>query len=230
MRKFILGLLATLVVGTATVLVTAPAEAASSTTTKAPTTWADNVARGRTVRVGVDNHGSKVLARTSTLWQGRHRVNDWSPKPGAYKVRSVLTYQTKTTTKTRYWVPDEYCYGDYDEDGYWDDTLGCEDYGYWDWKTTTKLNPGKRRITRINTVRVAKDETPGCVSRSEFRAVKDGMSQAKVHGIFGTTGWVESAGSMGTTREYETCAGDEWSYAEVSFDPRVWFKWIYISY
>ena len=84
--------------------------------------------------------------------------------------------------------PDEYCYGDYDEDGYWDDTLGCEDYGYWDWKTTTKLNPGKRRITRINTVRVAKDETPGCVSRSEFRAVKDGMSQAKVHGIFGTTG------------------------------------------
>jgi Ni/Co efflux regulator RcnB len=225
-KKLFLGLVALAVVATPIAVAAAPASAGTS---KVPTINVPNVAKGKTIRVYTNNRGSKVVKRVNTLWKNGRRINDWSPRPGLYKVKSVITYQARTTTTTKVWIPDVYCSGDYDENGEWDPNLQCEDYGYWDWKTTTKLGPKKRTID-YDSVRVHADETPGCVSRTEFRAVKDGMTQTRVHRIFGTTGHVEYSGSGGVGREYETCTGDEWSYVSVDFNPRVWFKWQYISY
>jgi hypothetical protein len=76
--------------------------------------------------------------------------------------------------------------------------------------------------------------SPGCVTRAEFRKVdthgRDAWTRDHVTRVFGTRGHVTSSGSGGTSVEYATCAGDEWSYAEVDFDNhRAWFKWIYVS-
>jgi hypothetical protein len=224
MKKFLLALMALLVIASPLAI----AGPASAATTTAPTTSAPSVARGHTIKVAVNAHGSKVLSRTSTLWQNGHRIYDWSPKPGLYKVKSVLRYQTKTTTTTDdlVWTPYEDC-EDYSYDGY--DACAEDEIGYWDNKVVTTLSAA-RSITRYNYSRVYADETPGCVSYSEFKAVKNGMTQARVHSIFGTTGKVTYSGSGGTGREYKTCTGDpDWSYVDVDFNPRVWFKWRYIS-
>ncbi len=225
MKKVLLALMALLVIG-APLAIAGPASAASST---APTTSTPMVARGHSIHVNVNAHGSKVVSRTSTLWQNGHRVYDWSPKPGLYKVKSVIRYQTKTTTQKDIWVPDEHCYGDYDENGDWDPNLDCEDDGYSDYRTATTLGATKS-VTRYNYARVHTDETPGCVSHAEFRAVKDGMAQAAVHRMFGTSGHVTNYGSMGTDREYRTCTGDpDYSYVSVDYDPLVSFKWEYVD-
>jgi hypothetical protein len=79
-------------------------------------------------------------------------------------------------------------------------------------------------------------DTPGCVSRAEFRRIDtkgpDAHTRPQVTRIFDTRGHITSTGSGGTDVEYRTCAGDpDWSYAEVDFEHRhAWFKWIYISY
>jgi hypothetical protein len=204
-----------------------------------------DVARGKTIKVRLYAGGSKVLRRVNTLWQDGRRVYDWSPRPGLYKVRSVISYQLVTSTDQDVWIPDSDCAtysqagydanydGDYDDYEYNEyppyNACAPHEHGYWDWRTTTTVG-AKKKVTRYNSVRVHADETPGCVSHAEFVAVKDGMTQARVHNIFGTTGVIESRGSMGVGREYETCAGDEWSYVSVNYNPRVWFKWEYISY
>lgn len=240
MRKFLLGLVAVATIASPMALVAAPASAATS---DPPTMSAPNVARGKTIQVKLNPRGSRVLNHVKTLWDGGRRVNDWSPKPGLYKVRSVITYQLKTTTRRDVWVPDVNC-ADYSSEGYddngdgdyddeWDqapyDACAEYEYGYWDTRTTTKFG-AKRKVTRYDYARVLADETPGCVSRTEFRAVKDGMTQARVHSIFGTAGRVEHIGSGGVGREYNTCTGNEWSYVSVDYNPRVWFKWQYIDY
>src|SRR3954449_9442187 len=115
----------------------APANAAPAKTTTsstgAPTMAAYNVARGRTIPVYINNHGSKIVAKSSTLSRAGHRVTDWSPAPGTYKVTSQIKYRSDITTRTRTWHADVECYGDWDENGDWDPNLDCEDYGWWTW-------------------------------------------------------------------------------------------------
>lgn len=241
MKKFILGAVAAAAVAAPVALAASPASAATS---KAPSMSAPSVNKGQTIKVYINNHGSKLVSKANTLWQNGHRVSDWSPKPGTYKVKSVIKWRPKTTTQRKAWVSDRDCdsYSDpgYDENGDgdyndpWDyppyDACAIGEYGHWHYSTITSYG-AKRTVTRYDHARVASDESPGCVSGSEFRAIRDGMTQAKVHSIFGTSGWVTNTGSGGTTREYTTCEGDpDWSYVEVDFDPRVWFKWRYISY
>jgi hypothetical protein len=232
MKKFALAVAAAAAVVTPLAVAGAPANAATSTTsvTGAPTMAASNVAKGRTIPVHVNSKGSKVRSKTNTLWQHGHRIRDWSPKPGTYKVKSVIKYRPVISTRIKTWHADEYCYGDWDENGEWDDNLDCVDDGWWTWKTTKTLG-AKKTVTRYDYAKVAADETPGCVSGSEFRQVKDGMTQKQVARIFGTSGWVTSSGSGGTHREYTTCEGDQdWSYVSVDFDPGVWFKWRYVDW
>ena len=198
----------------------------------APTTYSKRtIPRGATIKVTVNNHGSKILSRSTTLWRDGSRVYDWSPKPGTYKVKSVIRWQQVVTNEDYVWVPDEYC-SDYSYDGY--DACAEGGEGYYDYQTSKTL-AGKYTATRYNTVTVSTNATPGCVSGTEFRAIKDGMTMSRVHYIFGTSGWVTNRGSGGIGREYETCAGDpDWSYADVDYEwrngaYRVWFKWLYIS-
>jgi hypothetical protein len=208
-------------------LTAAPASAEVYDRSTAPTTTTNStVARGGTIRVYVHKHRSKVLSRTSTLWQKGRRVHDWSPRPGTYRVKTVIRWQPRIWQSSEVWVPYENCQ-DWSTEDY--DACAEDEYGDWVYQDTVRLGT-RRATTRYNNVRVAADETPGCVSRPEFRAVRDGMTQARVHGIFGTRGRVTYSGSGGTGREYVTCVGDEWSYVSVDYAPRVWFKWMYISY
>lgn len=55
----------------------------------------------------------------------------------------------------------------------------------------------------------ASADTPGCVSRAEYRSVSKGMGKAKIAAVFDTTGsrmaYVVSGGNNAETRSYRTC-------------------------
>lgn len=190
------------------------------------------VGKGVTIKVTTKTHGSKVVKTSRSLWKGKKRIRDWSPQPGRYRVKTVFQWQRRVHLSGEVWVPSSNC-DDFSTNGY--DACAEGEYGDWDWQNEVRLEP-RRSITRWRTVTVAKDETPGCVSRAEFRAVKDGMTMSKVRSIFGTNGRSNYTSSHSRGRTYHTCAGDpDWSYAEVDFWKqkgayRVWFKWIYIDW
>jgi hypothetical protein len=67
---------------------------------------------------------------------------------------------------------------------------------------------------------VAQADTPGCVTRTEYRAVSRGMTMAKVHGIFDTTGTRDAYSTSGgyaiQIRSYKACRA--YSYISIAFD------------
>lgn len=190
------------------------------------------VGKGATIKVTTRTGGSKVVKTSRSLWKGKKRIRDWSPQPGRYRVKTVYGWRRAVRLSGEVWVPDNNC-SNYSTDNY--DGCAEDEYGYWDWQREVRLDP-RRSITRWNTVTVAQDETPGCVSRAEMRAVKDGMTMSKVRSIFGTNGRSNYTSNYSRGRTYRTCAGDpDWSYAEVDFWKhkgayRVWWKWIYIDW
>jgi hypothetical protein len=133
----------------------------------------------------------------------------------------VIRYKIKKTTSVS--TSDPECL----DMGYTDGE--CRDQGWVTEKTTATYGP-TRTVTRYDYASVHTNWTPGCVNYREFTAVKNGMTQSRVHGIFGARGKLVSSGSGGSTREYQTCEGNEWSYVEVAYDPRVWHKWRYIDW
>ena len=225
MRKFILALMGLVVIMSPLALTTP----ASASTSSAPTMYAPNVARGKTIPVYINAHGSKVLSRANTLWQNGRRIYDWSPRPGLYKVKSVIRYQIKTTTTEDVWIPDADCesqsYGlqgyDHNADGDYDDVeLGeysqgpydaCApgEYGYWDVRDVATYSTTKS-VTRYDYARVHTDETPGCVSGAEWSAATRGKTMSWVHSMFGTSGTFESGwqggGDRDVWRNYRACA------------------------
>ena len=48
-------------------------------------------------------------------------------------------------------------------------------------------------------------DTPGCVTKGEFKRAKKGMTKAKVHRIFDTSGFETGLGDL-ETRHYDPCA------------------------
>jgi hypothetical protein len=67
--------------------------------------------------------------------------------------------------------------------------------------------------TAIDAPHAAAD-TPGCVTRSEFRQVHRGMPKSRVHRIFDTRGFADSGGAGGYTRVYLSCDGVHAIYIE----------------
>ena len=63
-------------------------------------------------------------------------------------------------------------------------------------------------------------DTPGCVTRAEYRAVSRGMTMSRVHGIFDTTGtrdaYSTSGGYAAQVRSYRACRA--YSYISIAFD------------
>ena len=53
----------------------------------------------------------------------------------------------------------------------------------------------------------ASADTPGCVSRHEFKRVAVGMRMTKVHAIFDTAGTETALGAPHKLRYYTTCTG-----------------------
>lgn len=72
----------------------------------------------------------------------------------------------------------------------------------------------------LGTAPAAVADTPGCVTKGEYKKVRKGMTVAKVHRIFDTKGKVtasgSSAGSRWQFREYDPCVGDGW--VDVDYD------------
>lgn len=48
-------------------------------------------------------------------------------------------------------------------------------------------------------------DTPGCVTRGEFRAVDNGWTKARVHRRFDTDGWFHNRVARIVTRRYLAC-------------------------
>lgn len=64
----------------------------------------------------------------------------------------------------------------------------------------------------------AQADTPGCVTRAEYRHVQRGFSKARVHHIFDTRGkFAYGSSGYGFTRDYKTCT----KYGSVSVDYKV---------
>jgi hypothetical protein len=59
-------------------------------------------------------------------------------------------------------------------------------------------------------------DTPGCVTRSEFRQVHNGMSKTSVQRIFDTSGSLSSA-ARHEVRTYRACHRPRLSYVSVHF-------------
>jgi hypothetical protein len=51
----------------------------------------------------------------------------------------------------------------------------------------------------------AQADTPGCVTKGEFKRAKKGMKQVRVHRIFDTSGFDTGLGDL-ETRHYDPCA------------------------
>jgi hypothetical protein len=73
----------------------------------------------------------------------------------------------------------------------------------------------------IGIVAPAAQASGGCVSRSEFRRVHNGMAKTQVSRIFGTGGRQSSLFTIGgdryESREYEVC-GSTWGFASVDYE------------
>lgn len=48
-------------------------------------------------------------------------------------------------------------------------------------------------------------DTPGCVTKKEYRKVHRGMTKRRVHRIFDTRGWFADGGAGGYSRVYRSC-------------------------
>jgi hypothetical protein len=74
----------------------------------------------------------------------------------------------------------------------------------------------------------ASADSPGCVTRSEFRAVRNGWNLHRVHNKFDTSGRLEFASGAYKSREYRPCNNPRYSYVSVSYDHgRVYSKSAY---
>jgi hypothetical protein len=235
------GALALATMGTA--IATAPAQAA--TTSDVPTTSTNNpVPRGHKIRVNVNAHGSKVVSKSSVVYSGGRRVRDMSPAPGLYTVKTTIKYQLKTTTRSRVWVPDsdcaDYSYEGYDDNGdgdyndYYDeapyDACAPGEYGYYDTRKDVTYSRTKK-VVRSNRVRVQSDESPGCATFSEYRAIRKGMTQPKVQKLVGAVGHISykflTPDYSHITREFSICNGDSYDSMDIEFykySPRGIFK------
>lgn len=67
-------------------------------------------------------------------------------------------------------------------------------------------------------VQVHAETQGGCVTRTEFRAVKLGMRSARVHEIFGTKGADTGLGAPNTMRYYQVCRAP--GMVQVTYSPR----------
>ena len=60
-------------------------------------------------------------------------------------------------------------------------------------------------------------DTAGCVVRAEYRQVHNGLSRARVHRIFDTSGRVNSIASGHEARTYRACHRPRRSFVSVHF-------------
>ncbi len=75
-------------------------------------------------------------------------------------------------------------------------------------------------VAGLGAVTPAQADTPGCVTRSEFKLVKHGSTKAKVHRVLDTTGkqtYYYSGYGRWESREYKSCVNPRWSYVNIDY-------------
>ena len=76
----------------------------------------------------------------------------------------------------------------------------------------------------------ASADTPGCVTKREFRGVEKGWSIERVHRRFDTAGRLEFVSGAYKSREYRPCRHPRYSYISISYDHgRVDYKSAYFN-
>ncbi len=73
-------------------------------------------------------------------------------------------------------------------------------------------------------------DTPDCVTKSEFRAVKKGWSMKRVHNRFDVAGRLVFQSGTYKSREYRPCRNPRYSYISVNYNRgRVYSKSAYFN-
>jgi hypothetical protein len=76
-------------------------------------------------------------------------------------------------------------------------------------------------ITVLTVPAIAQADTNGCVTRSEFRRVHNGMAKARIHRLLDTNGRQSSVYTIGRdryeSREYRACHRPRWSLISVDY-------------
>jgi len=167
-----------------------------------------------------------------------------SPAPGRYTARTAIKYQIKTTDSVEVWVPDEDCAdyshegydengdGDYDDENEYPPYDACAEGEYGQYETRRVISYGSvQKVVRENRVRVQSDESPGCATFSEYRAVRNGMTQERVKKIVGAEGRITyrflTPNYSHIIREFKVCDGDSHDSMDVDFykySPRGTYK------
>ncbi|MBY9073639.1 hypothetical protein K1X13_02275 [Nocardioides sp. WL0053] len=70
----------------------------------------------------------------------------------------------------------------------------------------------------------ASADTPGCVTKTEFKKVREGWSIKRVHNTFDTAGKQSMFMSGYQSREYKACVKPSWSIIMVDYEKKagVW--------
>lgn len=77
-------------------------------------------------------------------------------------------------------------------------------------------------VAVVSVPAVAQADTPGCVTKREFRKVHNGMSKTRIHRILDTRGKQSSIFTSGgdryESREYRSCRAPSWSMVSVDYE------------
>jgi len=65
----------------------------------------------------------------------------------------------------------------------------------------------------------AAQDTPGCVTKKEYRKIHKGMTKKRVHRIFDTRGWLADGAGGGFSRAYLSCNHQHVAYIEYATWP-----------
>ena len=93
------------------------------------------------------------------------------------------------------------------------------------------LMTGTLLIAPLTIASPAAADTPGCVTKAEFKTVKKGWGMARVHRVFDTKGkqvlfisGTEYFPAM-QSREYKACKKPKWSWVSVDFQKKPGRPW-----
>jgi hypothetical protein len=85
-------------------------------------------------------------------------------------------------------------------------------------KTAAALSALALSGLTVATAPAASADTPGCVTRTEYRSVQRGWTMEHVHRVFDTKGSLSYSGYGLVSRDYKPCA--KYAYVSVDYERR----------
>ncbi len=158
-KKFVLAAAALLTVTVPMAVGAAPANAAATYTTGAPTTVVAKPT-ATSVKLVVKANRSRVISKATTIYKGSkviaRRATASGLKAGSYKAKTLVRYK-KTVRRTSN-------------------------------NAVVRVLPGIKSVTRWNYFKIAAPAPAPCMSKIEWNAIHDGMTRAEVAALVGYYG------------------------------------------